>query len=113
MDGSGEQVAHEKAERRVASTRGLKVALFALWVAGVSIVCMSPFAQHANAEIFENLYLQFHLPDGWHCHLEDAVFVCEPPLPKGHKSPMIIILTAKIAGEVLNKITTNNLSIEV
>ena len=92
-------MAHEKAEPIGASTKRLNIAVFAFWIAGLGIVCVLPLAQQANAEIFENQYLRFQLPDGWHCHLEEAVFVCEPPLPKGHKSPMIIILTAKIAGD--------------
>jgi hypothetical protein len=50
-----------------------------------------------RADTFQNKYLRFSLPHGWHCHLEDSVFVCEPPLPRGHKLPMIIILAAKIA----------------
>ncbi|HXP70765.1 MAG TPA: hypothetical protein VOA88_15895 [Candidatus Dormibacteraeota bacterium] len=71
----------------------MKLFILALFLA--CLICVSP----TPAEIFQSQFLRFQLPDGWHCHLEDDVFVCYPPLPKGHKAPTIIILAAKIAGD--------------
>jgi hypothetical protein len=53
----------------------------------------------ALGEVFESKYLRFRLPDGWHCKLEGSEFTCEPPVVRGQKLPMLIILAAKIQGE--------------
>jgi hypothetical protein len=71
--------------------------IFALCAVALLVsICTLP---EARAEVFDNDYLRFRLPDGWKCQLEDDVFVCQAPLPKGHKYTTIIMLTAKIASE--------------
>jgi hypothetical protein len=53
----------------------------------------------SRAEVFESTFLKFRLPDGWKCKFEEDVFTCQPPLPKGQKHSMLIIVTAKYQGE--------------
>jgi hypothetical protein len=71
--------------------------IIACWLA-LLMLSFVPFHK-ARAEVFESKFLRFRLPDGWKCNLEDQVFICHPPLPKGHKWPTIIVLSAKIASE--------------
>ncbi|MGA2877301.1 MAG: hypothetical protein ABSE82_17435 [Nitrososphaerales archaeon] len=66
-----------------------------LLFAGV-IIALSP---PASAEVFQSKFLSFRLPDGWKCKFEDQVFTCQPPVARGEKLSMIIILAAKLQGE--------------
>jgi len=50
----------------------------------------------AQAELFENSYLSFRLPDGWSCKREETDWVCVPPTPG--KKAAIAIMTAKFKG---------------
>lgn len=74
----------------------------------------------AHAELFENAYLSFRLPDGWTCHREETEWVCSPPTP-GKKKPAIVIMTAKYQGpsdtlaayvEHLNSLSKSNSTIQ-
>jgi hypothetical protein len=54
-------------------------------------------AHPAHAELFENAYLSFRLPDGWACRREVTEWVCYPSTP-GKKKPATVIMTAKYKG---------------
>jgi len=52
----------------------------------------------ARAVEFQNSYLRFELPTGWHCELEKTEFVCSPPHVEGQPVGAIMVLAAKIPG---------------
>jgi hypothetical protein len=79
---------------RKALARSLRRLSFAISLA----VILLAGARSSMAEVFESRYLRFSLPEGWKCDLEDHVFVCEPPHPKGQKVNKIIMFAVKYPG---------------
>jgi hypothetical protein len=61
----------------------------------LALVLSLPF--QSKAEVFNNAYLSFELPDQWKCHLEATEWICRHSAEKAGKEA-IIIFAAKEAG---------------
>ena len=90
-----EREVKEYGVEQLSRSRGGRL-IFGLLLA--TALCLAVNPPQARAEVFQSRFLRFRLPDGWKCKLEENVFSCEPPVTRGQKLPMLIVLAAKLQG---------------
>lgn len=63
----------------------------------LNLILVIFFAHFCLAEIFENSYISFELPERWSCEQIDLQWACSPDDPR-NKTQAIIVIAAKVAG---------------